>query len=128
MFDFNAIIEFSCNYCVAICAFLVPANLIATGATLLLLFFHKPKTQLRITTALASIAATALFLHITTWFLIGVITPVTFILLTLGSTCLAINCWAMIHPKSGEQLQKLVNLIIKEILKLNMLKKNVFTN
>lgn len=127
MLDLNYIFEFSRNYCVTVCAFLVPANLIATGATLLLLYFQLKK-PLKITTSIASLAASALFLHISTWLMIGVLNPVSFILLILGSSCLAINCWAILHPESEEQLKKITNLIVKKVLRLNSSKKNVFTN
>ena len=35
--------------------------------------------------------ALTLFLHVATWFIIGVITPVTFILAGLGATCIITN-------------------------------------
>lgn len=127
MFDLNFIYEFSRNHCVTVCAFLVPANLIATSATLLLLYFQLKK-PLIFTTSIASLAASALFLHISTWLMIGVLNPVSFILLILGSTCLAINCWAILHPQSDEHLTKIIDFIVKKILRLKNTKKNVFTN
>jgi hypothetical protein len=31
--------------------------------------------------------------HVGTWFIIGVVTPVTFILLTLSLSCFGLNSW-----------------------------------
>lgn len=84
------IFEFSRQNCVAICAFLVPANLLTTISILILLFTQSSRIQIRLATILSIIFASTLFLHISTWFIIGVITPVTFILSGLGITCLAI--------------------------------------
>ena len=94
---FEPIFEFSRQNCVAICAFLVPANLLTTFLTLILLFTRRPQTQIRLATTLSIIFAFTLFLHVSTWFIIGVITPVTFILFGLGSTCLTIAILANIY-------------------------------
>lgn len=87
---FEPIFEFSRQNCVAICAFLVPANLLTTISILVLLFTESSLIQIRSTTVLSVIFASTLFLHVSTWFMIGVVTPVTFILSGLGGTCLAI--------------------------------------
>ncbi|MGD2180743.1 hypothetical protein [Lusitaniella coriacea] len=94
--DLNPLFEFSRNNCVAICAFLVPANLFATLQTLLFFFLQRPPQHLRLSATLASSFAIVMVLHVYTWFAIGVVTPVTFVLLSLGSICLAVNivaCW-----------------------------------
>ena len=104
MLDFQPIFEFSRNNCVAICSFLVPANLITTIATLALVIVNQPLLKIRWSMSIASIFAIALFLHVSTWFIIGVITPVTFILFGLGSTCLAINTLAIIYRQEIYQL------------------------
>ncbi len=46
MIDFNTLAEFSRNYCVSICAFLVPANLVTTVLTVLFLYFGRPTRQI----------------------------------------------------------------------------------
>lgn len=91
MLDFTPVFEFSRNHCVAICAFLVPANLLATLQTFLLFFWKRPLSQVRLAAAFASIFAFTLFLHVGTWFIIGVVMIPTFVLLALGSICLLIN-------------------------------------
>ena len=97
MLDLQPLFEFSRQNCVAICSFLVPANLIATIATLVLVMTDKSPFRIRWSMGIGSILATALFLHVSTWFIIGVITPVTFILFALGTTCLAIDVLAWIY-------------------------------
>ncbi|MGF1481683.1 MAG: hypothetical protein ACFB4I_19725 [Cyanophyceae cyanobacterium] len=97
MFDLTPLLEFSRSYCVQICALLVPINLLATSSTLLLLLLQRPY-WLRVTSISGTLVALTLFLHVSTWWLIGVITPVTFVLLSLGSACLAINLTAIASP------------------------------
>lgn len=97
MFDPQSIFEFSRDHCVAICSFLVPANLMTTIATLVLVIRNQPLLKIRWLMGIASVFALILFLHVSTWFIIGVITPVTFILFGLGATCLIINALALIY-------------------------------
>ncbi|MEL6495445.1 MAG: hypothetical protein AAFQ41_10020 [Cyanobacteria bacterium J06623_7] len=97
MFDVSALFEFSRQNCVAICSFLVPANLFATIATLTLIITGQSDRKMHWSAGTAAFLALALFLHVSTWFMIGVITPVTFILFGLGSTCLIINLLALVY-------------------------------
>ena len=97
LITFEPIFEFSRQNCVSICAFLVPANLLTTALNLILLLTQRPRTQIRLAITLSIIFAFTLFLHVSTWFIIGVVTPVTFILFGLGSTCLAIAILANIY-------------------------------
>lgn len=105
MFDFTALFDFSRNHCVAICAFFVPLNLLATARTLFLLFSARPSLQLRLAATFASLCALTLFLHVGTWFMIGVVMAPTFILSGLGMTCLAINLAAIIQTEKFQQLR-----------------------
>lgn len=110
MIDFATISEFSRNNCVAICSFLVPANLLATLQTLLFVWLECPASQLRRTSILASTFAILIIFHVFSWFLVGVVTPVTFILIALGSVCLAINfCAVAYSPPFSRLLQYLVS-------------------
>ncbi len=88
--------EFSRHYCIPICAVLVPANLLATSYTLLLWFLGR---QTKRAAVLATILAVALFFHVLSWWAIGVVMAPTFILPTLGATCIALNFLAQIFPK-----------------------------
>ena len=97
MLDLEPIFEFSRHNCIAICSFLVPANLTATVATLVLSVMGKSLFQIRLTAAISSILAITLFLHVSTWFIIGVITPITFILSGLGATCILVNILAIAY-------------------------------
>jgi hypothetical protein len=100
MFDSNALFEFSRANCVAICGFLVPANLLLTLQTLIFTGLRRPQVQVRQTALLACIPALVMVLHVFTWLMIGVVMAPTYILFTLGSTCLGINFWAITHPQT----------------------------
>ncbi|WP_261225394.1 hypothetical protein [Ancylothrix sp. D3o] len=104
MFDFNFLFEFSRAHCIAICAFLVPANLVCTLLTMILTALHRPAVQVRFSAAFASVPALVMVLHVFTWFMVGVVMLPTFILLTLATVCLAMNFWAVVHPQSMARL------------------------
>ena len=108
MLDFNTVTEFSHTYCIGICAFLVPANLLTTVQTGILTGLNRPRMQVWASVVVASLWATAMIFHVFTWFAIGVVMPPTYILLGLGITCLAINMWAVGHPASMMQLIRVV--------------------
>ena len=116
MLNFAPLFEFSRNHCAAICAFLVPANLLATSQTLLLLFLQRPIPQIRLAAIFASIFALTLFLHVGTWFAIGVVQTPTFILLGLGTTCLVINFWAITDSRSFQKLLQLATIAVSQKL------------
>lgn len=97
MFALEPLFEFSRHNCVAICSFLVPANLITTGITIVLVAMGQSLSKMRWSMGLALVFAITLFLHVSTWFIIGVVTPVTFILFALGTTCLLINTLVIVY-------------------------------
>jgi hypothetical protein len=104
MFDLNSIFEFSRNHCVAICAFLVPLNLLATSSVLLFLFLLRPLFSTRLVATVACFCALTLFLHVGTWLMVGVVMAPTFILLGLGTICLVINFSILIATERCQQL------------------------
>jgi hypothetical protein len=91
MIDFNTLAEFSRVNCVGICAFLVPAILIATLLTVVLSVLRRPIHQVQSVVGIASILALVMILHVYTWFLAGVVMAPTYILLSLAITCLVTN-------------------------------------
>jgi hypothetical protein len=95
MFDLNTIAEFSRANCITICAFLVPANLLATLLTMILAGLHRPLHQVCQSAGFASIFAFVMVLHVYTWFSIGVVMAPTYILLWLGISCLLTNLGAV---------------------------------
>lgn len=121
MLELNTLFEFSRDNCAAICGFLVPANLLATLQTLLLLFFERPLTQVRFVASIGNIFALTMFFHILTWLVIGVIMAPSFILLGLGITCLLINLWAIISPNKLQNFLKFCLSLVREWLKRNQL-------
>jgi ABC-type antimicrobial peptide transport system permease subunit len=91
MLDFHILAEFSRSNCIGICAFLVPANLIATLSTMIMIVLHRPTYQVWTGVGSASILALVMVLHVYTWFMIGIVMAPTYILLSLAITCLLTN-------------------------------------
>jgi hypothetical protein len=117
MLDFQTIAELSRTHCVAICAFLVPANLLLTSVTIALTVIDRPASQVRLVVGIASVCALVMVLHVSTWFMIGVVQSETFVLLSLGATCLGVNVWAIAHSRSMKQLgRSVVSLVQQKIL------------
>jgi hypothetical protein len=91
--DLNILPEISRIHCVSICAFLIPAILITTLQSILLVIFQRRDISLTVSVLLSLSAIAFMVFHVSTWFVIGVVTPVTFILLGLSLSCLTINLW-----------------------------------
>jgi hypothetical protein len=105
--------EFSRVNCLAICGFLVPANLLATLQTLIFIALARPQPQINKITGLAFLYASLMVFHVFTWFMVGVVMAPTFILLGLGCTCLVLNFWAIALPVSMRNfLLILVDLVV----------------
>ncbi|NES95860.1 MAG: hypothetical protein F6K32_11610 [Desertifilum sp. SIO1I2] len=118
MLNLHLLSEFSREHCVAICAFLVPANLIATIVTLAVVFFGRSQKQIGTAASVASVPAIAMFFHVLSWFAVGVVMAPTYILFTLGTVCLLINGWAIVHSLSLQQLMRAIAQRLKRTLKL----------
>lgn len=99
MLDFHTLAEFSRANCVSICAFLVPANLLATIFTIILTVLHRPSHQVWQSAGFASIFAVVMIMHVYSWFAIGVVMPPTYILLWLATTCLLTNLAAILWQR-----------------------------
>jgi pheromone shutdown protein TraB len=99
MLEFNILAEFSRTNCVAICAFLVPANLVATIATIVLALLHRPSYQLWQAAVSGWFFALVMILHVYTWFSIGVVMAPTYILLWLAITCFFTNVGVILFHK-----------------------------
>ena len=98
MINFELFSEFSMTHCVALCAFLVPANLLVSLQIILFSAFERPRYYLWIMAAASVLYASALILHDLSWFMIGVIAPPTFILMFVAALCLGVNAWAIACP------------------------------
>jgi hypothetical protein len=93
------LLDFSHTHCVAICAVLVPLNLLITLQTIIFTALER-RVQVWRTAALAVVCAGVMVLHVLTWFVIGVVAVQTYVLLALGATCLGMNLWAVLYPQS----------------------------
>lgn len=100
MFDLNSVFEFSRNNCIAICGFLVPANMLITLVTMALVGMRRPKIQVLQSVVIACVLALVMVGHVMTWFAIGVVMAPTYILLFLASVCIILNLWAIAYSES----------------------------
>ncbi|WP_179228534.1 hypothetical protein [Leptolyngbya ohadii] len=87
----ESLFEFSRTHCIAICAFLVPANLLATLQAMIFTGIGRPIFQVGIMSAAALGYATLMLIHVISWWAIGVVMLPTYILPALAGVCLAIN-------------------------------------
>ncbi|PMB50860.1 hypothetical protein CEN39_17635 [Fischerella thermalis CCMEE 5201] len=99
MLDFNSLVEFSRTNCVSICAFLVPANLLATLLTMVLAVLRRSSYQVWQSAIVACIFAVVMILHVYTWFMIGVVMIPTYVLLWLAITCLLCNVGSILFHR-----------------------------
>jgi hypothetical protein len=102
--DLNTMAEFSRCYCIGICAFLVPANLLLASSVMLLVALNRSKQLIYAIICVALVPAIVLFLHVATWWAIGVVMLPTFILPILVSTCLMIYAYAVVNPQHMRNL------------------------
>lgn len=106
----DLICEFSRCNCIAICAVLVPANLLATLQTMIFTALRRPRSQVRLTAGIASTYALVMVFHVLTWFAVGVVMAPTYILFFLASVCLTLNAWAIVHSPSMARLLRVWEL------------------
>ena len=83
--------EFSRGYCVQICTFLVPANLLATIQALVMMVLDRPLRDRLVIGLAGGLYATLMVLHVATWFAVGVVMAPTYVLLSLAVVCLVMN-------------------------------------
>ena len=106
MLDISAVFEFSRAHCIAICAVLVPANLLVTLQTMIWVWLRRPLIQVQGSVAVASLLALILLLHVVTWWVIGVVMAPTYILSALGCFCIALNlCCVAIALKRSNSVE-----------------------
>jgi hypothetical protein len=96
---FDVISEFSRTHCIAICAFLVPANLLATLQTLVFTFGGYSRDRVRLMATVASCYAVAIAAHVICWLLEGVVMAPTYILFFLATVCLTLNFGAIAYRR-----------------------------
>ncbi len=99
MLDLNSLAELSRANCVSLCAFLVPANLVATIVTMVLIALDRPAHQISRSAAVASFLALIMVLHVYTWFAVGIVMAPTYILLLLAVSCLLTNIGAILFQR-----------------------------
>jgi hypothetical protein len=95
MYWYCQLSELSREHCLAICAALVPANLLATLAVMFATLADYSPLTARLTAIPASVLALLLALHVISWLQVGVVMAPTFILLALSSVCMLIQRWCL---------------------------------
>ncbi len=89
--DFATVNHLSRCYCVGICAFLVPTNLLLSTAVILLTGLNRSAQTRRNLSIAGTGAAMLLIAHVASWWIVGVVAPATFILPALGLLCTTVN-------------------------------------
>jgi hypothetical protein len=107
----NYLSEFSRTHCVAICAALVPANLLATSQTMLFAGLGRPIAQVHLMAKVSSLYALLLLLHVVTWLAIGVVMAPTYILTFLGCLCLLANLGSVAIATKGITARRIIKLV-----------------
>jgi hypothetical protein len=97
--DFATINHLSRCHCVAICAFLVPTNLLISTAVILLTGLARSPQTRRNLSITGTFTALLLIAHVASWWIVGVVAPATFILPTLGLLCTIVN-WGCVKYSS----------------------------
>ena len=123
MFDLHSVSEFSRAHCLSICAFLVPAILVTTLATMIFTALRRPQAWVWQAAGVGSIFAIVMILHVFTWFVVGVVMAPTYILLWLGSSCLFTNFGAILLHKRLMQVE-LRRSLFQLVTKQNLVTRN----
>lgn len=97
---FDQLCEFSRCHCVAICGGLVPFNLILSFLTLVYVARQAAPALIQKNAIAVYGGVTLMVLHVSTWFLVGVVMVPTFVLPVFGAVCVAINLWGTRNPDS----------------------------
>jgi hypothetical protein len=91
--------DFSRSNCIGICATLVPVMLGSTLSYLGVTYFRQRQFWGNFTYGCTIIACVLMGLHVSSWFSIGIVTPVTFILLGLSLTCFSVCSLALVAKR-----------------------------
>lgn len=116
MFDITSLGEFSRNHCIGICAFLIPANLLTTLTSLILVIVNPSQMKLLISAGIAISFAIILSCHVASWLIVGVIQVPTFILLALSVFCIGLNIWVILR---SQQQEPLLSKMVKKAVNVN---------
>lgn len=110
--------NFSRGNCVGICSALVPLILLGTTACGGLTYFRQPRWLVNTAYGAVILFCLAMVLHVSSWFAIGVITPVTFILLGLSLTCAGLSTlvWLFTPQWQSADLDGLRELLKEKLI------------
>jgi hypothetical protein len=98
MFDLDTLNHFSRCNCVAICAALIPMNLLVSTAVIGLTAIDYPAQFRQRLAVLGSFLGLLLIAHVTSWWIAGVVAPATIILPSLAVVCSIVNWSCIARP------------------------------
>jgi hypothetical protein len=104
MFDLATLNHFSRCNCVAICAALIPVNLLISTAVIVLSAIDQSPRQRQQLAVLGIFPGTLLISHVASWWIVGVIAPATIILPSLALLCTSINWTCVWKPALAQRL------------------------
>ncbi|MCS6813434.1 MAG: hypothetical protein NZ772_07670 [Cyanobacteria bacterium] len=86
-----SLLHISHTYCGQICALLVPMNMAATIASMMLVGTEASMQRIRAVAVLGISLAVMMVMHVLSWLLVGVVMLPTYVLLCLAGACFSIN-------------------------------------
>jgi hypothetical protein len=104
MIAFDVLCEFSRSNCIGVCTFFIPIILLATLSTIILAAINRPKSQIWLSTGIASIFIGMMIFHVYSWFIVGIVMIPTYILLGLSVICSLANFAAILWCYNSTKL------------------------
>jgi hypothetical protein len=98
MLDLDTLNHFSRCNCVAICAALIPMNLLLSTAVIGLTAIDYPALLRQRLATLGSFLGVLLIAHVMSWWIAGVVAPATIILPSLAVVCSIVNWSCIARP------------------------------
>lgn len=103
MLDLATLNHFSRCNCVAICAVLIPVNLLISTAVIALSALDRSPQQRQRIAFLGLFPAFLLISHVATWWVVGVVAPASFLLPAIALLCTTINWLCLWKPAIVQQ-------------------------
>jgi hypothetical protein len=103
MLDLATLNHFSRCNCVAICAALIPVNLLISMAVITLSALDRSPRKRQRLVLLALCPALLLVAHVASWWVVGVIAPASFLLPAVACLCTLVNGLCLWKPAIFQQ-------------------------
>jgi hypothetical protein len=103
MLDLATLNHFSRCNCVAICAALIPVNLLISTAVIVLSALDRSPQKRQRLAILGLFPALLLISHVASWWIVGVVAPASFLLPSIALLCTIINWLCLWKPAIVQQ-------------------------